>query len=170
MYTDGLAKWSKMTDKDIAKENNDARLAADAEGLSNLASLFLGKTKKEIAEIFPTSNFANLQKDGGVETVLVSKNETKSDTTTNLEYRNNIWYDRGTTWLQGTGADLEFNSTHGWTYGDRYFFSDEMGTKAENSIRLSFTYGSDGTVSSARAWAESGGRVVSDKLDVTVTK
>ena len=170
LYTDGLASWGKITSEALANEDNDARLLADAEGLSNLASLFLGKTKDEIAEIFPTYRFSHLQNSGESEVVLMYHKETKTNTPTKLEYRNNTRYDRGTDWLQGTGLDRSYNDNYGWNYGDRYFFSNEMDTHSEKNIRLSLTYGSDGTVSSARAWAESGGNVVSDRLDVTVTK
>ena len=198
-YANALSEYGQMSNADLKQMDNDARIALDQEGITNLGKKFLGMSKSDLQKLFHTNEntLINGPSNNPFGVILLdyevgNTGENGNEVTTTLRYNSGSFNSEDVLeWMKGNyepDGSNTYNATH--VASGRYLFSNDVidksgtanGTTPEGthtgSLRGKFTFDSEGNVSSVTITAtrsiSKGGtwqRDVCEGLDhVTVTK
>jgi Flp pilus assembly pilin Flp len=166
-YASALKKWGTISWDKLISENNSARIAADLEGLENIANYFnsLDKSFEELAgnnsdnnsylgERWTNRTDLGNNPEKAVEGSVVFYYWGTEDNASELSKTRSL---SATDWMQGN-----FDTTYDHSYTgsgiaqtERYFFSNEMNANmgsSEKEVRVAFTKDSTGNVTGTRVW------------------
>jgi len=163
IYAASLEKWGTMPYSALQNESNAARIAADIDGLTNIADFFnsLDKNFDEMAGTYNTEdgylhhkypsdinlgeNPNNTAKGSVVFTYLSKTNDATESRTYGIGAASWMKQDYTKDYVAQNYND------HKW-YNERYYFSNEMNNNSEKQVKVAFTTDSSGNITGTRVW------------------
>ena len=161
-YVTAFKKWGTMDYDELVNESKSARIAADMDGLTNIAAYFnsldmnISDIQDYLGENWRTNIDMKDNPDKGVQGAQVLQYwGTEGNENALSKIRNASAVD----WMQqnnGTGYDKSYTGNwSGVSKSERYFFSDEMNSdegSSEKKVKVAFTTDSSGNVTGTRVW------------------